>query len=133
MIGNREIYVRVTVDSDRPRGVVLAHGGDRYGYALHFGDGRPDFGVRLDGVVERLLAEDPVKGRVSIMASLTDRQLTLSVGDAKPKQIASPGLIPIEPIDALSIGYGQSHRGPHRRGVDTSWTLRKHTDLVYQR
>ncbi|MEM6777468.1 MAG: arylsulfatase [Planctomycetota bacterium] len=103
-IANHEIELRATVQSDAPHGVVMAHGGDRFGYALHFIDGKPTFDVRLNGSVTRLVSTEAVHGEVTMEASLRADTMTLSVRGGHSYSQPSPGLIPVEPIDGLSIG-----------------------------
>ncbi len=88
----------------KPRGVVLAQGGKEYGYAIHWLNGVLTFDVRLNGMVERVQLDAPIKSKMRVMATLGQQVMTLQVGDARAK-IKSPGLIPVQPKDDLSIGF----------------------------
>ena len=104
-IANQEIRLQATIDAETPHGVVIAQGGDRHGYALHFADGKPTFDVRRGGTVTRLSVDTPLSGRVHVEASLTKTKMTLTVGQNKPVSCDSPGLIPSNPLDPLSVGH----------------------------
>ena len=104
-IANKPLHISAEVQAKRPAGVVLAHGGDRFGYALHFVKGRPAFDVRIDGEVTRVIAERPVAGHVRLEATLDEHDMTLGVDGSHPLRHSSPGLIPVQPKDGLSIGH----------------------------
>ncbi len=103
-IANRPLKIEAVVKSDHPNGVVLAQGGRQHGYALHFIEGKPAFDVRIDGKVTRLAAAEPVHGEVKLSATLEKKTMTLTINDGKSLTRSSPGLIPVQPIDELSIG-----------------------------
>ncbi|MEM9368942.1 MAG: beta-L-arabinofuranosidase domain-containing protein, partial [Planctomycetota bacterium] len=104
-IANCELEISVTVEANVPVGVAVAQGGDRYGYAVHFLDGKPAFDVRIAGQVTRLTSDQRVAGQIDLVATLTKETMALSVGEEQAYSCQSPGLIPIDPIDALSIGH----------------------------
>jgi hypothetical protein len=88
-----------------PQGVVLAHGGMENGYALHFVQGKPAFDVRIRGKVTRLLSEHPVKGLIRLEARHSAETMSLSINGARSLTKPSPGLIPVQPEDDLSVGF----------------------------
>ncbi|WP_200836636.1 sulfatase-like hydrolase/transferase [Roseiconus lacunae] len=104
-IANRSIDIDVTVKGANPSGVVLAQGGNQLGYALHLIDGHPVFDVRIDGKVTRLRSTIRVSGRTRLQASLDEQKMTLAIRGGTPIEIASPGLLPSQPIDGLSVGF----------------------------
>lgn len=88
-----------------PQGVVLAQGGNQHGYAVHFlPGGIPAFDVRVNGKVTRIAGETKVGGEVSLVATLDAEVMTLSHNGTEIARAKSPGLIPSQPLDALSIG-----------------------------
>ncbi|MEZ6125246.1 MAG: arylsulfatase [Planctomycetaceae bacterium] len=103
-IANRPVTVTATVSGDRLHGVVAAQGGNQHGYALHFVEGRPAFDVRIRGAVTRIISRVPVSGQARLKATLTAEHMTLSVNDGDPVSAKSPGLIPVQPQDDVSIG-----------------------------
>lgn len=104
-IANRPLTITASVKSDRPEGVVLAQGGREHGYALHFIQSRPAFDVRVNGRVTRVAGKLPAKGsRLSLRASLSAERMSLTLDGKRVGDIPSPGLIPVQPKDELSIG-----------------------------
>jgi len=88
-----------------PNGVVLAQGGDRQGYALHFLDGKAAFDVRIDGKVTRVMMKKRARGLHRLEATLDRKTMSLSVNGRDAVSRPSPGLIPAQPLDELSLGY----------------------------
>lgn len=105
LIAGVAMKIHAEVDAASPSGVVLAQGGNRNGYALHFVNGVPIFDVRIDGKVQRLQATEPASGKVLLDASLSAKTMTLSINEGPLLSIKSPGLIPTQPLDPLSIGF----------------------------
>ncbi|MEM9366685.1 MAG: sulfatase-like hydrolase/transferase [Planctomycetota bacterium] len=104
-IANRSLKIEVTVVSEKPQGVAIAQGGNQHGYALHFVDGKPAFVVRVKWKVKSLLWQEATTGTIQVKATLSADKMTLSVNDGDTIDQASPGLIPVQPIDQLSVGY----------------------------
>ena len=90
--------------SPKPHGVAIAHGGNQFGYALHFVEGRPVFSVRKAGKLTELSAPDPVKGRVTVSARLDAEVMTLAVDGKEVASIASPGLLEKQPAKGMYLG-----------------------------
>ncbi len=103
-VAGRPFSVTATLRHPRPRGVALAHGGNQFGYALHFVEGRPVFSVRNAGKLTELAAEVPVKGKITVTARLGADAMTLSVNDVEVARAASPGLLPKQPVKGLYLG-----------------------------
>ncbi|MDF2376296.1 MAG: sulfatase-like hydrolase/transferase [Verrucomicrobiales bacterium] len=99
-----KIHAEVRPKGDRAEGVVLAQGGREHGYALHFVQGRPAFDVRVNGKVSRLISEEPMKGIIRLDAELNEEVMTFSINGGEPLSRPSPGLIPKQPQDGLSVG-----------------------------
>lgn len=102
-IAGRSLDIVVEAKSASPIGVVLAQGGKESGYAVHFVDGRPAFDLRLDGNVTRIVSSDRVVGAVRLQATLDKKRMVLSVDGEEVASRASPGLIPTQPKDSLSV------------------------------
>ena len=105
-IANKEIHVSVEarIDNVNNSGVILAHGGNRYGYAVHILDGKPAFDIRIDGRVSRVSWPYQVTSMSRIEAILTKSELSISVDDQTPITKPSPGLIPVQPLDPMTVG-----------------------------
>lgn len=104
--------------SGTANGVVLAQGGNQHGYALHFIEGKPAFDVRVKGAVTRLISEETATGPTRIEASLGPKKIKLSVNGSPPISVDSPGLIPAQPQDSLSVGFDDlsaagNYQSPH--------------------
>ncbi|MEM6776268.1 MAG: sulfatase-like hydrolase/transferase [Planctomycetota bacterium] len=106
-IAKRPLEIEASVSSSHPHGTVLAQGGNQHGYALHFLDGRPAFDVRVNRTVQRLVSPKPVHGEITLRATLTSKTMTLAVNEEEPILGPSPGLIPVDPVDDLSIGFDE--------------------------
>lgn len=104
--------VAVIVKAERPRGVVLSHGGNTFGYALRFDKGTPVFEYRNRGKLARLAAHDPVSGTVTVAVHVATTQLTMRVNGAEAATSPSPGLLDEQPGLGLFVGAS----GPHAVG-----------------
>ena len=99
------ITAKVTLpDNKIAQGVVLAQGGDQHGYALHFINGKPAFDVRIHRKATRLEYTGTPTGSLELEATLTVEHMKLLVNGMEVCA-NSPGLIPVQPLDALSVGY----------------------------
>ena len=103
-IEGRAFSVTATLRSPKPNGVALAHGGNQFGYALWFKEGRPVFAVRKAGKLTELTAPDPVQGKVSVTGRLDTEAMTISIDDREVARVASPGLIEKQPVKGLYLG-----------------------------
>ena len=105
LIANRPLVIELTVEDKNPDGVAIAQGGNQHGYALHFIEGKPAFDVRVNRQVKRLVSEITASGRITLKATLDANSMTLIVNDSTVVSGPSPGLIPVQPIDDLSVGF----------------------------
>ena len=104
-IANRPLRISCDVQPESPDGVILAQGGRQNGYALHLAGGRPVFSVRMAGKLFEARAAKAPKGRFALEASLErDGALRLAVNGQEVATGRTPGLIPAQPQDELSIG-----------------------------
>ncbi|MFY9255504.1 MAG: sulfatase-like hydrolase/transferase [Fuerstiella sp.] len=102
-IANTAISISVEAEANMPNGVLLAQGGREHGFALLFVDGQPTFDVRVDGKVTRLQAPKPKEARFKLSARLAQDEMTLQVDGQVAETCASPGFIPVQPKDGLSL------------------------------
>ena len=120
-IANKELTITAKValpDNKTAQGVVLAQGGDQHGYALHIISGQPAFDIRVNRKVTRLKFPISPKGTLELEATLTAKHVKLSV-NGKEVCADSPGLISVQPLDPLSVGYDSlsaagNYRSPNR-------------------
>lgn len=118
-IANCTLRLSAEIQADTPHGVVIAQGGNRNGYALHFIDGKPTFDVRVDGQLRRVTVAKSVSGKIALAATLTENTMTISVNGGQPVSQPSPGLIPVQPADPLNLGFDDrtsagDYTAPHR-------------------
>ena len=104
MIANTPLSIVVECNASAPSGVVIAQGGREHGFAIHFIDGVPEFDVRIHGRVTRLIAANPVCEQVRLVATLNQSEMMLTVNHSQTMSIPSPGFIPGQPQDGLSVG-----------------------------
>ena len=110
-VRGRPFSVTATVRNAKPDGVVLAHGGVRFGYSLHFIDGRPAFSLRREpGQLVELVGEQAVSGKVTVRATIDADSVKLFVADNEVASKASGGLMADQP--GLGLYLGQDFRDP---------------------
>lgn len=102
-IAKRPLTIEATVQGQKLHGVVLAQGGKEHGYALHFMNGTAALDVRVDGKITRITAPTTPPGNLTLEAKIQSNKLTLTL-NGKTVEAKSPGLIPVQPKDALSLG-----------------------------
>ena len=111
------IVVEAWVKSQRPDGVVLAHGGPLRGYALAFRNGEPRFIVREDSKLGFVIATDPmVRKWVHLVGVLkADKTIELYVNGKLAGRKPGPGLITQDPAQGMQVGAdAQSSVGAYK-------------------
>jgi arylsulfatase len=103
-IAGRSLEITAEVEAKAPDGVVLSHGGNKFGYALHFVDGEAVFSVRHGEEITVLKEPGSLKGKIRLRATLDADAMTLRVNDGEVRSLASPGLIPVQPQDGFTVG-----------------------------
>lgn len=104
-VANVPLTIIAECEATAPSGVVVAQGGREHGYAVHFVEGHPAFDVRVNGRVTRVKGPNAVMGVTRIECLLTATEMSIKVNDGTASRLASPGLIPVQPRDGLSIGF----------------------------
>jgi outer membrane protein assembly factor BamB len=101
----KPLTVEAWVRTDRPSGVILAHGGGSHGYTMYFQSGRPCFGVRVDQELASVRAKEATVGRwVHLAGVLTaDRELVLYVDGERAAASQAPGVLGADPAEAMEI------------------------------
>jgi arylsulfatase len=105
-IANKALTISCEVETQAHDGVILAQGGDQYGYALHLHDGKLIFSVRIARKLTAITSASTVQTtRFAVQARLNrDGSMQLSVNDHLVAAGKAPGVIPVQPQDELSIG-----------------------------
>ncbi len=97
--------IEATVKSDKPDGVVLAHGGATMGYLLALEGGQPVFVVNAAKKTSRVAVKREVTGQwMRLTAQWSGKNLSLAVDDqpaSKAKLLAAPDGLP---HDGMQIG-----------------------------
>lgn len=109
-ITGRPFTIEVEVEKPGTDGVLVAHGGDRHGYALYVQEGQIYFAINRDGQVSvvtdpaaRLDAPDKIKAIVTRKG-----RVTLRVGNQVRATGAVPGLLAEHPVDGLQVGRDEA-------------------------
>ncbi|MEM7395654.1 MAG: hypothetical protein AAF492_25255, partial [Verrucomicrobiota bacterium] len=103
-IANQPLSISGKVVARGKKGVIAAQGGNQHGWAVHLLNGRLAFDVRVKGKVSRIVAQAEAPDQFTFEAGLTADTMTLTLDGRAVAKGPSPGLIPVQPIDALSIG-----------------------------
>ncbi len=104
-IAQRLLTIQCDVSTDAKQGVILAHGGNQNGYALHLKDGHVIYTVRINGIATAITAPSTISGKFAVKATLgAGGEMALSINEQIVTSGKAAGLIPQQPIDDLSIG-----------------------------
>ncbi|MDF1812995.1 MAG: sulfatase [Verrucomicrobiales bacterium] len=103
-VAKRPLEIKATIDSKKPIGVILSHGGLRFGYALTVVKGKPVFAVRNNKELVQIQGKDPIKGRVELSATLSAESVKLYVNGKPAAEAKSPGLLEQEPVGPFVHG-----------------------------
>lgn len=115
LIVNAPLRIMAEVSKLEGDGVVVAQGGRECGYSLHVHQGRATFDIRINGSVSRIQADAKLDSTCSIEARFDASVMELRVNGHLVATAASPGLMPIQPKDDLSIGFDdQSAAGDYQ-------------------
>jgi hypothetical protein len=105
-VAGKAFTLSCRVETELRDTIIVAHGGNTAGYALHLKEGRVVFAVRTakDGLTE--IQSEPIKGAVRVTAKLADDgTMTLTVGDAKAVTGKARGVIPRQPVEDFCLGH----------------------------
>jgi len=104
-VANKALTISCDTTPEAANGVILAQGGRQDGYALWLHDGKLLFTVRVNGTPSSIEATNIPTGHIAITARLNrDTSMELEVDGESVAKGKAPGLIPVQPKDALNIG-----------------------------
>ena len=106
-IANRSLTISGNVQSQEGSGVVVAQGGREHGYAVHLFNGKLAFDVRVRGKVTRIVANEAAPKEFAFEAQLTADSMALFINGKQVAEGRSPGLIPVQPKDAMTVGFDE--------------------------
>ena len=108
-VAGREFVVNATVRHLKPKGVVLAQGGNAFGYSLYFKDGHPSFAWRNEGELTVVTSEKPVEGKIALRVEISKKKITLKVNGEAVASKEIGGLLAKEPVLGLFLGGDGVH------------------------
>jgi len=102
----KELTVEAWIKVTMPNGVILAHGGDQYGYSLYLKGGRVFFSIRENGKITTVQCETVVTGRWSHVAGvLSDEgELVIYVDGEREATTKGGRLLSQSPVQPIVIG-----------------------------
>jgi hypothetical protein len=103
-VAGRAFSVTADIQASKPNGVVLSHGGVNFGYSLNFVQGQAVFELRNAGTLTRLVATEATGGACTVGASLTEKEMTISIDGEVIARRASPGLLKGQPVIGFFVG-----------------------------
>ena len=100
------LVVAAWIRPEKPDGVVLAHGGNRHGYALYLRGGKLAMSACIDWKRATATAPDPLPdGWVHVAGRLAaDGAMTLFVNGKPVAAAKAPGTLAANPGDSLQVG-----------------------------
>ncbi len=97
--------IEATFKSDAPDGIVLAHGGQSFGYCLAVQDGHPTFTVVGQKIPTQVVVDKNVVGKwSSVRATIASEAVLLSLDNAAPVREPLKAAITKNPSEPLQIG-----------------------------
>ena len=98
--------IEVSLKTDRPDGVILAHGGRSHGYILFLQDRIPHFAMRIGNELIDLAAQKPITDGWVRLGGIIGRDyaLKLYVDAAQVGSSPRAGFITNNPNEGLQIG-----------------------------
>ena len=100
------VTVMAWVKPSKPDGIILAHGGNLWGYCLHLVGARPAFSTRVNSKLTTAMARDKLPEGWSHIAGRLDKggRMALFVNGRQVAKAKAPGLLGADPHDNLQIG-----------------------------
>lgn len=108
----REFTITATVQGPRPNGVVLAQGGNAFGYSLYFEKGRPAFAWRNKSKLRTVRSKVALSGKIEIEVSVKESGVTLTARSEKAEATVRGeigGLLAEQPGLGLFVGADGVH------------------------
>jgi hypothetical protein len=108
-VAGRAVSIHAEITSRGANGVILAHGGNKAGYALYLAGGKAVFSVCINWKRITIAADAPLaEGRHVLTASLLrNGAMTLSVDGRAAAVGKTAGPLDVDPGDSLQIGADQ--------------------------
>ena len=104
--GDQALRLTVSIETESPSGVIIAHGGDRWGYSLYLSEGKPVFATCVDWqrtIVEGSSTLEDGRHELHIHWG-KDGSLLLKVDGKLAAKGKAPGVLSQTPGDTMQIG-----------------------------
>lgn len=108
-IGGRAFTVTATVRHPKPNGVVMAQGGNAFGFSLFFAEGKPAFAWRNRSRLTTIEATETTSGKVTLEARITQDKITLLANGKEVAATSIDGLLAEQPGLGLFVGADGVH------------------------
>jgi len=102
----KAVLVEAWAHPEKPKGVIVAHGGPLNGYSLYLKNGKPVFAVRAAETLTEVSGKEPlVKKWSHLVGVLTaDGKIELYINGFQVASKKASGLIPKAPAQSIEIG-----------------------------
>jgi arylsulfatase A-like enzyme len=103
---DRVIRIKAQVKAQGPNGVIVAHGGDRWGYSLYLANGKPCFAAVADWKRTVITGEDTLEGSTHEWNARWNREgrLELRIDERMVARGQVPGMMTTMPGDSIQVG-----------------------------
>ncbi|MDF1658607.1 MAG: sulfatase-like hydrolase/transferase, partial [Verrucomicrobiales bacterium] len=101
--------IRAEVEAKKPNGVVLAQGGNAFGYSLYFEKGVPAFAWRNRSKLTELRGDKAVRGKVTLEVRVSKSELVMKANGKKVASAAIDGFLAEQPGLGLFLGGDGVH------------------------
>ncbi len=108
-IEGKPFTVEATIRNAKPNGVVLAQGGNAYGFSLYFDNGQPAFAYRNQSKLLTLKGKEKLNGKITLKAEITKDNITLSANGKVVASGKANGLLKQQPGLGLYVGADGVH------------------------
>lgn len=103
-IASRSVTISGKVKAKSGTGVIVAQGGREHGYSVHMINGNLAFDVRVNGEVSRIVSKQSAPAIFGFVATFGETGCRLAIDGKTVAEGKSPGRIPAQPADGLSVG-----------------------------
>ena len=101
-----QITIMAWLKPSKPDGVILAHGGNAWGYCLHLVGGKPAFSARVNKALATVVAKEKLpNGWTHVAGTLAKGgRIAIYVNGRQVARGKAPALLGADPYDNLQIG-----------------------------
>ncbi|HEY3319133.1 MAG TPA: sulfatase-like hydrolase/transferase [Planctomycetota bacterium] len=105
-VAGMPLIISAEVESQAKSGIILAHGGEGTGYAVHLRDGKLVFTVREKKEAVDIVASETPPGRFTFEARLAaGGAMSLFIDGKKVAEGKARGLLSIQPMESFCLGF----------------------------